>query len=195
MSWLFDQLSDLACADAVSVVIAADTGSCSRTTGSIDVAELLVRASEVPNFGIELLPARLTGPTLAPEQRVEIDLGSMPTSTRVSAVRKLLQSHRSHCGAVLRLQGSKVLLEPYGTLPDRKVVEQSAEKSMCWMLASELGECAVGDDDSTQIGLRVSIGGMSPGASVNVEDVTGFISLLDALVSLREVSLETSNSV
>ncbi len=194
MSWLFDQISDLARADSVGVVIAADTGSCSHTASSIDLAELLVRASRVPSLSIELLPARLTDATFPPEEREEIDLGTIDPSMRVNTVRRMLKRHQTHCGAVLRLQGSQLRLEPCGTPPDRTTSERDGGSSVRWMLASDHSECPVEHNEAMQIGLNVAIGGMSRSANVNVEDVAGFVALLDALVSLREVILESMKS-
>ena len=58
MSWLFDRLCELAAADRVEVIIAADISEPPRTDDSADFADVLLRASQVPQLTIWVLGSR-----------------------------------------------------------------------------------------------------------------------------------------
>ena len=58
MSWLFDRMCDLAAADQLTVIVAADTATAPEEGDLISLAEVIRRASEIPQMTIWVIPAQ-----------------------------------------------------------------------------------------------------------------------------------------
>jgi hypothetical protein len=197
MSWLFDQLTELAIADRVDVVVGVDVAHLPSKPGSIDVAELVERAARLPKTTLLLLPTEVEDPTLPLDGAEAVDLSTMQPTSRSQTVARMLSHHGCHCGAVLRAGEGRMSLEPYGRLPerDRIAADLTTRGTAAWMFATQDPSPIVDSiDEAPPAGLRISIGNLHPTSNVMIADATSFVSLLDALVTLREFALDPVQS-
>ena len=197
MSWLFDQLTDLAVAHRVDVVVCVDLSSLPSGPGSIDVPELVGRAACLPRTTLLLLPAsqaEATSPLDSPEV---IDMDVRHPKSPARAAMRMLADHGCHRGAILRAGDGRMSLEPSGRLPqrDRVAADVATLGIAAWVFATDEPSTRIDPvDEPYAAGLRISIGSMTARSNVMIADVTGFVSLLEALVTLREFALDTQPS-
>lgn len=178
MSWLFDRLCEIAVADRVEVVIAAQPAP--RDIG--DLAEVLARVAQVPQVDATVLPAGCApGTPLGPALRT-IDLDDVPTGATAVAVERLLRDALDR-GDAVRLRGALLELRPADRSPGTTAA-----------LADPLVSVVVATDQPSagdvlraieRRGLGIAVGGVDPDAQVKMDTFTGVVSIVDALVTLR----------
>lgn len=192
MSWLFDQLAELSCADRVEVVIGFDLGQRTDERGSIDVAELLVRAARLPGTSMVLLPAHPNTSTLPLEGVHHIEAEMTESSVLVIMVGEMLKAHGRHGGVVLRFEQGRFTLEQSGRPPDRdcRDIDSDGCENFGWIVARGVSNAHRDLAEIDPPALRISVG-LNPKANVKIEDTSGFVSLLDAFVTLREFALDS----
>lgn len=193
VSWLFDRLAELAIADRVEVVVGLDIAQHVAEPGSIDVAELIVRAARLASTTMLLLPIHPNETALALERAQVVDLETTDRGSLGAMVAEMLAAQRRHCGAVVRVESGRLSLEPYGRLPDRerRGIDSDDSGTGCWIFVREDSTAHLDLDELGPPALRISIGSLDPNANVTIRDASGFVSLLDAFVTLREFAFDS----
>lgn len=72
MSWLFDRLCELAVADRIEVILAADVPTDPGDDDAVDLAEVLLRAAQVPALSVTILPVGERSPLPADDAGDEV---------------------------------------------------------------------------------------------------------------------------
>ena len=185
MSWLFDRLCELAAADRVEVIIAADISEPPQTDDSADFADVLLRASQVPQLTVWVVGVRGQHQTsLGRGEPVELDV--LTEECARSAIQRLLRAQQRSDGDVLQIESNTTALVP----------SQRAERAMLdlttndptdvrWLFATDRAGHTEVFGHLAQHGLGIAIGGIDPNAAVKVPDMMGAIAIVDALVTLR----------
>jgi hypothetical protein len=185
---MLDEISDVAQSDRVEVLVVADLVEGAHGTGAVDLADLLVRAAHLPGLSLQFLSRNSSASTMPVTSQDSIDLAMVRLSAGARRVRSMLRTYQRHCGAVLLVEQRVVTLSAFGRLPEPTPELDFIEASgVRRVFATDqpgydraLREVAID-------GLAVSIGGVAPFATIKVDPVGGFVSLLDEIVSLREI--------
>ncbi len=192
MSWLFDRLCAVAVADRVEVVVAADV----TAPAWHDLADVLVRAAALPQVTSWVVPTRPRPrpADVAGSPRAAIDLDGREHAAAMAIVRDVLDDATTR-GAMVRLAGSSVEHRPGEPRIDdlvRAIVERDraaardAPGEIRWLFATDQAGCTDLFERLTARDLGIAVGGLDPAASVKVDDGPGVVSIVDALVTLRQ---------
>jgi hypothetical protein len=181
MSWLFDRLCELAAADEVEVILAADVAHAARTDDSADLTEVLARAAGVPQMSVWVLPAPSAQPTL--DVRECIDLEGCGAEEAEAAVGRLLSARRS-VNAVLEISTHAAALFPHARI-DHLLAVPDGTRAMRRLVATDRPGHVEMFGHRPSLDLGIAIGGVDPVAAVQVPQVEGAIAVIDALVTLR----------
>jgi hypothetical protein len=142
----------------------------------------------MPGLRVQFLSSNASASTMPLTAEDSVDLTTVRLSAGAKKVRSMLMTYQRHCGAVLGVSDRVVTLSAFGRLPEPVpepdfIDGREARRIFATDQAgheSALREVAID-------GLAVSIGNVAPFASVKVDPIGGFVSFLDALVSLREI--------
>lgn len=188
MSWMLDQISDVAREERVEVLVIADLVEGPRGSGAVDLADLLVRAAHLPGLSLQFLSSNSSASTMPLTAEDSVDLTMVRLSTGAKKVRSMLTTYQRHRGAVLSVNKRIVSLSAFGRLPEPTAERDFIESGeACRIFATDRPGHESALKEVAIYGLAVSIGNAAPFASIKVEPVGGFVSLLDAIVNLREI--------
>ncbi|MGD9997348.1 MAG: hypothetical protein AB7L17_03745 [Ilumatobacteraceae bacterium] len=194
MSWLFDRLCEIAAADRVEIVVLADTSSACEPGSSCDtdLAEILLRAARVPQLTTWVLPRRSQARLPALPAPRSIDLDELDPERRLDAMQRLLAGQRAWADAALMVLGDEAVLA--NDRPSTCEVARRTEGLGELRRVFATDEAGYGEQLRALVdrGLGVSIGGVDPDAPVQVADLIGLASILDALVALRHFAFGAS---
>ncbi|MEZ5249488.1 MAG: hypothetical protein R2713_09850 [Ilumatobacteraceae bacterium] len=178
MSWLFDRLCEIAVADRVEVVIAAQPAP----SDIGDLAEVLARVALVPQVDATVLPAGCVPVSpLGPALRF-VDLDELPPGATAMAVERLVRDALDQADAV-RLRGSLLELRPTDRSPGTTAA--LADPLVSVVVATDLPTTGEVLRAVERRGLAIAVGGVDPDAQVKMDTFTGVVSIVDALVTLR----------
>ena len=187
--WLFDRLGELASADHMDVVIGVTTPS--TTLESAALVDLILRIGRLPRTTLLLLPENVIGPTLPFATADVVEPDRLTPKLRRRAVSRMLAKHRRYCGAVLRVDDCRLVLEPYARLPI------SDRRPPAWRPGGVSGILAThgpgGSDQDNAATVQLSMG-TGPSAPQLALDPAGLVLILDALITLRELAVDCSQS-
>jgi hypothetical protein len=188
MSWLLEQIADVALEERVEVIVVADLVEARHGSRAVNLADLLVRAAHMPGLSLQFLSSSSSASTMPLTAEDSVDLAMVRLSAGAKRVRSMLQTYQRHCGAVLRVNERIVTLSAFGRLPEPSPEPDYIDgRELRRIFATDraghdgaLKEVAIN-------GLAVSIGSVAPFASIKVDPIGGFVSLLDEIVNLREI--------
>jgi hypothetical protein len=181
MSWLFDRLCELAAADEVEVVLAAELVQPPRTDDSADLAEVLARAAAVPQLTVWVLPE--SSPQLTLDVCECIDLEGCCAAEAEAAVERLLSARR-RSDAVLEIRADAAALVPRARV-DQPLAVRDGTRAVRRLVATDRPGHIEMFGHRASVDLGIAIGGIDPVATVQVPGVEGAIAVIDALVTLR----------
>lgn len=185
MSWLFDRLCELAGADQVEVVIAADTSAAFPPDDSSEFADLLLRASQIPQLAVWVVPSQPTDRSCA-ERCDSVELDVLGVDEARLAIRSLLARQQDNDGASLHVECETVRMNPTHVGNDVfAALSADAPPGLRRLFATDRAGHADLFRHLGSSGLGVSIGGVDPHAAVEVPNLIGLTSIVDALVTLR----------
>ena len=186
MSWLFDRLCEIAVADQVHVMLCADVDEASLRDDSPDLAEVMARASVVPQLTMLLVPNTAPMPVATRRVLRAVDLEELDAGCVVEAIAVAIRQQRQIPSTGVRLRGPELSLveigEGSGSAPAGDVADRPDHRSV---LATDVAGRSTELRRIGRRGLGIAIGGVDPEAQVRVESFLGVVSIIDALVTLR----------
>jgi hypothetical protein len=185
MSWVLEEITDVALDERVEIVVLADLVEAPAGSGAVNLADLLVRAAHMPGLSLQFFSRNSSASTMPLTSKDSVDLTMVRLSAGATKVSAMLRTYQRHRGAVLSVSQRFVTLSAFGRLPEPTpepdfVDSHEASRVFATDRPDTLRDIAIN-------GLTVSIGNVAPFANVTVEPIGGFVSLLDAIVSLREI--------
>jgi hypothetical protein len=169
-------------------LVIADLVEGPRGTGAVDLADLLVRAAHMPGLSLQFLSSNSSASTMPLTAEDSVDLSMVRLSTGAKKVRSMLKTYQRHRGAVLSVNNRIVTLSAFGRLPEPTPEPDFIDsREACRIFATDRPGHESALKEVAIDGLAVSIGNVAPFAGIKVDPVGGFVSLLDALVTLREI--------
>jgi len=195
MSWMFDRLCEIAVADQVEVLIAADIDDRPVTHDAADLAEVLARAAGVPQLAITLVHSGASPRATLGAELESVDLEQLAPDDATCATATAIEWHRNDAGTALRVRGTVVALHETTDALHETADETNLGRTID--LARDQGaerRSVVATDApgrteqlraASRSGIGIAIGGVDPEAQVRVDSFIGVVSILDALVTLR----------
>jgi hypothetical protein len=187
VSWLFDRMCELAAADQLSVVIAADTAEPSGADGDfIGLAEVIRRASEIPQMTIWLIPGRHTPATTDAGAGECVDLAALSESAALAEIERLLAHHREFAGTVIRVSlGTIALHTDRRSHRELDALAPGTDVNHRRLFATDAAGHGETFGRLSARDLGIAVGAIDPKASIEVAGISGVTSIVDALVTLR----------
>lgn len=185
MSWLFDRMCELAAADQLTVVIAADTAVPSDDD-AIGLAEVMRRASEIPEIAIWVLPAEYTAEPTSTDAGECVDLAELSESAALAKIERLLAHQRGSASVAIRVSlGTIALYTERCSHRELDALTQSTDFNHRRMFATDAASHSEVFGRLSAHDLGIAIGAVDPNASIEVSGFGGVISIVDAIVTLR----------
>jgi len=196
MSWMFDRLCEIAVADQVEVVIAADVDDRPVTHDVTDLAEVLARAASVPQLAITLLHSGASPRARLGAELHAVDLQELAPGAAACAAALEIRRHSGDAGTALRVRGTVVALHDTTDDTTDDTSDDTSLRTTEGMPRDDRAEHrsilatdAPGRTEQLRAvarsGIGIAIGGVDPEAQVRVDTFLGVVSILDALVTLR----------
>lgn len=185
MSTLFDRLCDLAAQEHLTVILAADTRRSSGVADRIDLAEVLARAADVERLDLWIvsLPTTRSGADTA---MPEVRLTELDDETRLRAAAAAIDAIETGGPSTLHLVNGTMSVTGASPMDARSSAGRAHGRGL--MVATDRPGWSEQLADARERGVAVSIGGFDASAAFTVEDISGVVSMLDALVVLRSAA-------
>ena len=192
MSWLFDRLCLLAAADHVEIIIDAATVDEPRRDDSNDLADVLLRAAHVPQLTVWML-APTVDVSAPPGSYETVDLEALDGPSAQHEVRRLLAARDGSNDLALHIRADTISLVPsHRAAHELLGIATGAAVDVRRLFATDQPGYTDMFERLKQHGLGIAIGGVDPQATVQVSDVMGAVSIVDALVTLRSFAFGAS---